>query len=64
MMGRWRVERSMDGSIWDELVAFFGAPPALGVFRFELERERFPFIRLVAPDGTVEERARIESLNR
>ena len=57
-MGRWRVERSADGALWDEIAAFFGGSVALNVFHPELELARFPFIRLVAPDGVIQERAR------
>lgn len=56
-MGRWRVEASRDGRAWDEVAAFFGADCALTTFDFELARERHAHLRLVSPDGVVEERA-------
>lgn len=57
MMGRWRVEKSDDGVIWEEIASFFNGPIARSVFDTELGWEHHRHIRLVAPDGTIEERA-------
>jgi hypothetical protein len=57
MMGRWRIEKSSDGALWEEIISFFNGPIAQGVFDVELVFEKHRFIRLVRPDGTVEERA-------
>lgn len=55
-MGRWRIEASEDGASWTELAAFFWARYALHLFDFEVEHARHAWLRLVSPDGTVEER--------
>lgn len=58
-MSKWTVEASEDGSVWIELVSLHSPDLARAVFDTELLTEKKPFIRLLAPDGTIQERAKL-----
>lgn len=58
----WTIEGSDDRFNWSEIVSFNGAVLAAAAFDFELILEKWLWIRLVAPDGTIQERARTRTL--
>ncbi len=60
-MAIWTVQQSSDGHQWKDVAAFHGSMLALAIFDCELNVvKRYPFIRLVSPDGIEEERAKVE----
>lgn len=64
MTDKWRVEGSGDGVIWTELVSFYGAELAQATFDAELGMNNYDWIRLVSPDGRIEEKAYTKSKKR
>lgn len=60
-MNKWSVQRSSDGQNWHEVAEFNAAFLAHWAFDCELNiTKRYPFIRLVSPNGIEEERAKVE----
>lgn len=55
--GRWKIEGSQDRFNWKEIASFHSQPIAQGVFDVELALEGWLWIRLVDPNGTIQERA-------
>jgi len=54
---RWKIERSDDGVEWKESASFFWADLAQRAFDLELVLRKAKYVRLLAPDGRVQERA-------
>jgi len=58
----WILERSDDGLTWRRAATFLWSELAYAAFDAELVFRKAKFVRLVAPDGTVHERACTDKL--
>jgi hypothetical protein len=58
----WTIERSDDQISWKNMVSFVGSELARRAFDLELIVKNGKYVRLLAPDGQVQERACTEKL--